>query len=49
MRYDVLNLILGWTLVALTIPLAACFCITWKLDGLELAIQAFLPAVAISS
>ena len=49
MRYDVLNLILGWTLVALTVPLIACFLITWALDGLELAIQAFLPAVAISS
>ena len=40
MRYDVVNLILGWTLLALTVPLLVCAALTWWLDGLTLAIQA---------
>lgn len=48
MRYDVLNLILGWTLLALLLPLALCGVITWWLDGWVLAAQAFLPAMLIS-
>ena len=46
MRFDVLGLILGWTLVALTIPLVLCAIITGFLDDWDLAIRAFsLPAV----
>ena len=45
MRFDVLYLILGWTLIALTLPLFLCGLITWWLDDLELALYAFaLPA-----
>lgn len=49
MRSDVVNLILGWTLVALAVPLVACFALTWWLDGLTLALQAFLPAIVVSA
>ncbi len=48
MRSDVLNLILGWTLMALLVPLAVCAVITLWLDGWQLAAQAFLPAMFIS-
>lgn len=48
MRSDVLNLILGWTLVALLVPLGVCGMITVALDGWVLAAQAFLPAMIIS-
>lgn len=48
MRYDVLNLILGWTLIALMVPLAICGLLTLVLDGWQLAATAFLPAVLIS-
>ena len=45
MRFDVLNLILGWTLVALTVPLLFCVVITGYLDNWELALRAFsIPA-----
>jgi len=45
MRFDVLNLILGWTLVALTLPLFFCVVITGYLDSWELALRAFsIPA-----
>ena len=45
MRFDVLNLILGWTLVALTIPLLLCVIATGYLDDWELAFRAFsIPA-----
>ena len=45
MRFDVLNLILGWTLVALTIPLLFCVIVTGYLDDWELAFRAFsIPA-----
>ena len=48
MRYDVLNLILGWTLIALLVPLGLCALITAWLDGWELALRAFGPAMLIS-
>lgn len=48
MRYDVLNLILGWTLLALTAPLLLCALLTWWLDGWVLAAQAFVPAILVS-
>ncbi len=48
MRFDVLNLILGWTLLALLVPLGLCGVITAWLDGWALAAQAFLPAMLIS-
>ena len=45
MRFDVLYLILGWTLVALTIPLLFCFIVTGYLDDWNLALRAFsIPA-----
>ena len=45
MRFDVLNLILGWTLVALTVPLLLCVVATGYLDNWELAFRAFsIPA-----
>ena len=45
MRFDVLNLILGWTLVALTVPLLLCVIATGYLDNWELALRAFsIPA-----
>ena len=45
MRFDVLNLILGWTLVALTIPLLLCVVATGYMDDWELAFRAFsIPA-----
>jgi trk system potassium uptake protein TrkH len=49
MRYDVVNLILGWTLLALTVPLFVCAALTWWLDGLTLAMQAFGPAIVASA
>ncbi len=48
MRSDVLNLILGWTLIALLVPLGICAVITALLDGWELALRAFFPAMLIS-
>ena len=48
MRFDVLNLILGWTLIALLVPLGICAVITALLDTWELAARAFLPAMLIS-
>ena len=41
MRSDVLYLILGWTLIALSIPLAICGVLTGVLDSVELALRAF--------
>ena len=48
MRFDVLHLILGWTLLALIVPLTVCGIITAILDNWQLAVQAFLPAILIS-
>jgi len=43
MRFDVVNLILGWTLLALSAPLVVSGIITAVLDSPDLAMQAFLP------
>ena len=48
MRFDVLNLILGWTLVALTVPLLFCVLVTGYLDDWELALRAFSIPAALS-
>ncbi len=48
MRFDVLALILGWTLVALTIPLVVCGILTGLLDDWDLAILAFSAPAASS-
>ena len=48
MRFDVLALILGWTLVALTIPLVVCGILTGFLDDWDLAILAFSAPAASS-
>ena len=48
MRFDVLNLILGWTLVALTVPLLFCVLVTGYLDNWELALRAFSIPAALS-
>jgi trk system potassium uptake protein TrkH len=46
MRRDVLALIVGWTMVAMIVPLAFSFGITWWLDGINTAMVAFfLPTV----
>ena len=46
MRFDVLNLILGWTLIALTLPLVLCGLLTVWLDDWQLAMYSFaIPAV----
>ena len=42
MRFDVLSLILGWTLIAISIPLLICGVITVWLDDLEMALRGFL-------
>lgn len=46
MRFDVLYLILGWTLIALTLPLVLCGLLTVWLDDWQLAMYSFaIPAV----
>jgi Trk-type K+ transport system membrane component len=46
MRKDVLFLILGWTLIALAIPLFLCGLATAWLDSVEIALYSFaLPCV----
>ena len=46
MRRDVLSLIVGWTMVALMVPLIFSFTITWWLDGFNIALRAFfIPTV----
>jgi trk system potassium uptake protein TrkH len=49
MRWDVLYLIWGWTLIALTFPLLLLLIITFWLDGSTVALQAFGPAILTSS
>ena len=50
MRSDVLYLILGWTLVALALPLVACGIITAMIDSFDLALRAFaLPSFISAS
>ena len=46
MRFDVLNLILGWTLVALTVPLL--FCVGAKKRFLGLPVREVLKNVFAS-
>lgn len=48
MRRDVVALIVGWSLVALCIPLFVALMATVFLDNWKLAIQAFLPSLMIS-
>lgn len=48
MRFDVLSLILGWTLIVLTLPLVLCGLITIWLDDLTLALYSFLLPAIIS-
>lgn len=48
MRFDVLSLILGWTLIAISIPLVICGIITVWLDDLEMALRAFLIPTILS-
>tara|TARA_B100000459_G_C8597552_1_gene210431 strand:+ start:1886 stop:3523 length:1638 start_codon:yes stop_codon:yes gene_type:complete len=50
MRTDVLNLILGWTLIALTVPLLLCGLLTIWLDDFQLAMYSFaIPAIFSSA
>ncbi len=50
MRTDVLNLILGWTLIALTVPLLLCGLLTIWLDDFQLAMYSFaIPAIFSST
>ena len=50
MRTDVLNLILGWTLIALTLPLLLCGLLTIWLDDFQLAMYSFaIPAIFSST
>ena len=48
MRRDVIALIVGWTLVALCLPLFLVLIATIFLDSWSLAIQAFLPSLLVS-
>ena len=48
MRRDVLSLIVGWTMVAMLIPLSFSFLVTWWLDGLSTASVAFLIPLVFS-
>jgi len=48
MRRDVLSLIVGWTMVALIVPLLFSFFITWWLDGIGTALVAFLIPTLLS-
>ena len=48
MRFDVLSLILGWTLIAISIPLIFCSVITIWLDDFEMAMRAFLIPLILS-
>ena len=48
MRRDVLSLIVGWTMVAMLIPLSFSFLVTWWLDGLNTAAVAFLIPLLFS-
>lgn len=48
MRRDVLSLIVGWTMVAMMLPLMFSFTISWWLDGFTIALRAFLLPTVIS-
>ena len=49
MRFDVLNLILGWTLIALTLPLVLCGLLTVWLDDWQLAVYSFAIPAGLST
>jgi trk system potassium uptake protein TrkH len=48
MRRDVLSLIVGWTMMAMIVPLLFSFIATWWLDGIYTAFIAFLLPIVIS-
>lgn len=48
MRWDVLYLILGWTVGALTVPLALVGIATAFLDDVQMALIAFLPSTLLA-
>ena len=48
MRRDVLALIVGWTMVAMLVPLSFSFLLTWFLDGFQIASRSFLIPIAFS-
>jgi trk system potassium uptake protein TrkH len=48
MRRDVLSLIVGWTMMAMIVPLLFSFIVTWWLDGINTALIAFLLPIVIS-
>jgi trk system potassium uptake protein TrkH len=48
MRRDVLSLIVGWTMMAMILPLLFSFIITWWLDGIDTALISFALPIAIS-
>ena len=48
MRRDVLSLIVGWTMVAMLIPLSFSFLVTWWLDGFGTASISFLIPIIFS-
>ncbi len=48
MRRDVLSLIVGWTLLAMIVPLTFSFLVTWWLDGFDIALRAFLIPTILS-
>ena len=48
MRRDVLSLIVGWTMMAMLIPLSFSFLITWWLDGFNTALISFMIPILFS-
>ena len=48
MRRDVLSLIVGWTMMAMILPLLFSFIVTWWLDGINTALISFAIPIAIS-
>ncbi|RJV01554.1 MAG: TrkH family potassium uptake protein [Candidatus Poseidoniales archaeon] len=48
MRRDVLSLIVGWTMMAMLIPLSFSFLVAWWLDGFGTAMISFMLPLVIS-
>ena len=48
MRRDVLSLIVGWTMMAMILPLLFSFIVTWWLDGINTALISFAIPIVIS-
>ena len=48
MRRDVLSLIVGWTMMAMILPLLFSFIVTWWLDGINTALISFAIPILIS-